>query len=229
MQLALPSLFSWKSCICCTLSGKLLSAALQTTLMIWSKKISAIGSSPPFREGYTERDISIMMGDLNATILNDDTGMKKSWGIKDSEWWTTMERHIKDRMASIAREWQRKRWAEYFGKLLNRPAPDDPVDIQPASHNLPIVCTVPMEEEIWKAIIQLENGKAAGPDDIPAEALKVDISKHPWRCFTHFSWNCERRTKCRRSGKRDILSSFKKGDLRPCSKLKRNSIVVHPW
>ena len=31
------------------------------------------------------------------------------------------------------------------------------------------------KEEIRKAIIPLKNGKAAGPDDISAEALKVDI------------------------------------------------------
>ena len=38
-----------------------------------------------------------------------------------------------------------------------------------------MVCTVSTKEEIRKAITQLTNGKAAGPDDIPAEALKVNI------------------------------------------------------
>ena len=64
---------------------------------------------------------------------------------------------------------------EYFEKLLNRPAPKNQVDIQPDCHDLPIICTVPTKEEFRQAIIQLKNGKAAGPDDIPAEALKVDI------------------------------------------------------
>ena len=34
-----------------------------------------------------------------------------------------------------------------------------------------IVCTVPMKKEIRKAIMEL----TTGPDDIPAEVLKVDI------------------------------------------------------
>ena len=49
---------------------------------------------------------------------------------------------------------------EYFEELLNRPAPKDPVDTQPAYHDLPIICTVPAKE-IEKAIVQFKNSKAA--------------------------------------------------------------------
>ena len=62
---------------------------------------------------------------------------------------------------------------EYFEELLNRPAPKGPLNIQPACHDLLIVCTVPTKEEIRKAITQLKNGKAAGPYDIhPSRGTK---------------------------------------------------------
>ena len=41
--------------------------------------------------------------------------------------------------------------------------------------DLPIDCNAPTKEEIQNAIKQLRNGKAAGTDNIPAEALKADI------------------------------------------------------
>lgn len=72
-------------------------------------------------------------------------------------------------------EGQKRRWAEHFEELLKRPAPLSPADIQPAERDLPIACDIPSKEEIHKAIRQLRNGKAAGPDNIPAEALKADV------------------------------------------------------
>ena len=41
--------------------------------------------------------------------------------------------------------------------------------------DLPISVEKPSKEEIKKAIRNLKNGKAAGPDGITAEALKADI------------------------------------------------------
>ena len=68
-------------------------------------------------------------------------------------------------------EEQLKRWAEHFRDLLNRPAPETP----PAETEIPINCDIPSKAEIRKAITTLKNGKAAGPDSIPAEAIKADI------------------------------------------------------
>ena len=67
---------------------------------------------------------------------------------------------------------QLSRWAEYF-ELLNRPAPANTPDIPTAEENLPIDCAKPTMEEIRKVIKQLKNGKAAGTEEIPVEALKV--------------------------------------------------------
>ena len=39
----------------------------------------------------------------------------------------------------VGEEGQGKRWVEYFEEFLNRTAPKDPVDIQPACHDLPII------------------------------------------------------------------------------------------
>ncbi|VDO85409.1 unnamed protein product [Schistosoma margrebowiei] len=67
---------------------------------------------------------------------------------------------------------QRNRWVEYFKELLNRPAPMNPPDIEAAHTDLPIDVNPPTMGEIRMAIRQIKNGKAAGTDNIPAEALK---------------------------------------------------------
>ena len=51
----------------------------------------------------------------------------------------------------------------------------NPPDIEAVHTNLPIDATPPTIEEIKMAIGQIKNGKAAGPDNIPAEALDSDI------------------------------------------------------
>ena len=71
------------------------------------------------------------------------------------------------------KEDQLKRWAEHFEELLNRPAPGAIADIPPAENQLLVNCNTSTEEEVRRAIHTLKNGKAAGPDDVPAEALKA--------------------------------------------------------
>ena len=68
-----------------------------------------------------------------------------------------------------------KRRAEHFRELLNRPTPDSPPDIPSAETELPISCDKPSKAEIKKAIMTLRSDKAAGPDEIAAEAIKADI------------------------------------------------------
>ncbi|VDP37613.1 unnamed protein product [Schistosoma margrebowiei] len=87
------------------------------------------------------------------------------------------ERPVKDKEGNSITEiqQQRNRWVEYFEELLNRPAPMNPPDIEAAHTDLPIDVNPPTTEEIRIAIRQIKSGKAAGPDNIPAEALKSDI------------------------------------------------------
>ena len=68
---------------------------------------------------------------------------------------------------------QLEQWSEHFRELLNSPTPDSPSD-NPETE-LPIKCNKPSKAEIKKAIMTLRSGKAAGPDEIPAGAIKADI------------------------------------------------------
>ncbi|VDP77243.1 unnamed protein product, partial [Schistosoma curassoni] len=66
------------------------------------------------------------------------------------------------------------RCVEHFKELLNRPAPLNPPNIEAAPTDLPTDVGSTTIEEISMAIRQIKSGKAAGPDNIPAEALKAD-------------------------------------------------------
>jgi hypothetical protein len=67
-----------------------------------------------------------------------------------------------------------RRWTEHFRDLFKSSAPKTPQDITPAETELPINCDKPFKAELRKAIATLKNGKAAGSDSIPAEAIKAD-------------------------------------------------------
>ena len=82
---------------------------------------------------------------------------------------------------------QLKRWAEHFRELLNRPTPDSPPDIPPAETELPISCDKPSKTLTKKAIMTLRSGKAAGPDETPAEAIKADIETAIQMLYSLFS------------------------------------------
>ncbi|CAH8662024.1 unnamed protein product [Schistosoma haematobium] len=73
-------------------------------------------------------------------------------------------------------EEQQNRWVEHFKELLNRPAPVNPPNIEAAPTDLPINVSPPTIDEISMAIRQIKSGKAAGPDNIPVEALKADVA-----------------------------------------------------
>ncbi len=70
---------------------------------------------------------------------------------------------------------QLNRWAKHFEELLNSPSPPDITDIQHAEADLPISCDRSSREELRRAVAFLKNDNAAGPDGIPAEALKADL------------------------------------------------------
>ncbi|MBN3278047.1 CFDP2 protein, partial [Polyodon spathula] len=75
------------------------------------------------------------------------------------------ERPVKDKEGRTIpnEEGQRNRRGDHFEDLLNRPAPQEPPDIQLADSDLPIDCSIPTKEEIRMAIKQLRNDKSAGP------------------------------------------------------------------
>ena len=88
--------------------------------------------------------------------------------------------HIKDSQGNLltTSEEQQARWVEHFSAVLNRPPPVVEADIPINVPELNINIAPPELNEIKKCINSLKSGKAAGPDDIPPEALKAanDVS-----------------------------------------------------
>ncbi|VDP78883.1 unnamed protein product [Schistosoma mattheei] len=80
-------------------------------------------------------------------------------------------------------EKQRNRCVEHFENFLNRPASLNPIDVGP-----------PTIEEISMAFRQIKSGKAPGPDNIPAETLKADVSvtARILRILSNKIWDKER-------------------------------------
>ena len=123
---------------------------------------------------------------------------------------------------------QLKRWAEHVRELLNRPTPDSPPDIPPAETELPVSCDKPSKTEIKKAIMTLRSGKAAGPDEIPAEAIKADIETAVQMLYSLFSkiWEKEEVPAQWKEGINIKLP--KKGDLRDCSNYRGIMLLSTP-
>ncbi|VDO67899.1 unnamed protein product [Schistosoma margrebowiei] len=88
------------------------------------------------------------------------------------------ERPVKSKEGEVITniEEQQNRWVEHFKELLNRPASLNPPNIEAAPTDLPINDGPPTIEEISMATRHIKSFKAAGPDNIPAEALKADVA-----------------------------------------------------
>nr|KAG5692145.1 hypothetical protein BaRGS_020693 [Batillaria attramentaria] len=140
------------------------------------------------------------------------------------------ERPVKDKEGKPIpdEEGQRKRWIEHFEELLNRPVPQNPPDIPPAQDDMPIDCDAPTKEEIRKAIKQLRNGKATGPDNIPAEALKADVETSTEMLYPLFRkiWEKEQIPQEWKEG--HLIKLPKKGDLSSCSNYRGITLLSIP-
>nr|KAG5691347.1 hypothetical protein BaRGS_033396 [Batillaria attramentaria] len=90
-------------------------------------------------------------------------------------------------------------------------------DIPPAETELPINCDKPSKAEIRKAIVTLRNGKAAGPDEIPAEAIKADTETAVNMLHSLFSKIWEKEEVPAQWKEGIVIKLPKKGDLRDCS------------
>ena len=62
----------------------------------------------------------------------------------------------------------------YSNTNITIPGPLNPPDNEAAHTDLPKDVTPPTTEEIKMTIRKIKSGKAAGPDNIPTEALKSD-------------------------------------------------------
>ena len=140
------------------------------------------------------------------------------------------ERPVNDKHGNpiTTKEGQMNRWAEHFESLLNRSNISNAPDIQPAETDLNINCERPTKQEIRKAILRLKNGKATGPDHIPAEALKTDIDTTVNMFYKLFGkiWNDEKMPLNWKES--HIIKLPKKGDLRNCSNYRGISLLSVP-
>jgi len=158
--------------------------------------------------------------------------MKKLYDItkKLSGKYSKTERPVKDKQGKTiaSTEHQMNRWAEHFEELLNRPAPLNPPEIHPANADLLISCDNPTRDEIRKAITQLKNGKAAGPDDIPAEALRADLEASVEMLYPLFEkiWEEEEIPTDWKEGY--LIKIPKKGDLSNCSNYRGITLLSVP-
>ena len=140
------------------------------------------------------------------------------------------ERPVKDKQGNTINslDQQMNRWAEHFEDLLNRPASANPPDIEPANVDLPINCEKPTRDEIRKAITLIKSGKAAGPDDIPAEALKADLDASVEMLYPLFEriWEEEDVPADWKEGY--LIKLPKKGDLSNCNNYRGITLLSVP-
>ena len=72
-------------------------------------------------------------------------------------------------------EEQLERWKEHFSRLLSGKPVEHSPDIE-ADEELQINMGPITAEEIYRAIVKIEEGKAPGPDNISPEALRTDTT-----------------------------------------------------
>ncbi|KAH9590690.1 hypothetical protein MS3_00003278 [Schistosoma haematobium] len=125
-------------------------------------------------------------------------------------------------------EERQNRWVEHFKELLNRLAPPNPPNIEAAPTDLSINVGPPTIEEISMVIRQINSGKAAGSDNIPAEALKADVaatSRIPHILFNKI-WDEEQVPKDWKEGL--LIKIPKKGDLSNCDNYRGITVLSIP-
>ena len=141
------------------------------------------------------------------------------------------ERPVKDKQGHNITDSEQllERWAEHFEELLNRPAPENPPDIAEAEIDIDIDCDPRTREEIIRAIKKMKNGKAAGPDGIPAEALKADVETTADMLLPLFVkiWEQEETPTDWKDG--HIIKLPKKGDLSSCENYRGVTLMSVPW
>ena len=95
-----------------------------------------------------------------------------------------------------------------------------------ADSDLPINCSAPTKEEIQNSIKPLRNGKAAGPDNIPAEALRVRTNVELLYPLFNNIWEEERVPTQWKEGY--LIKLPKKGDLSSCSNYRGVTLLSIP-
>ena len=137
---------------------------------------------------------------------------------------------IKDKHGNTLtkQEDQLKRWGEYFEELLNRPPPRGSIPIPEAELMLDVNTEKPSKEEIAKVIQKLKNGKAPGPDGIPAEILKADLNTSTQMLYEIFEKIWEEETIPEDWKEGYLVKVPKKGDLANCNNYRGITMLSVP-
>ena len=112
----------------------------------------------------TEAEQAAYIGDIK-TLYNITKTLSRRKTVKTNP--------VKDKDGKVLTKLneQMERWNEHFKSVLNRPEPDHPVTLEPGP-DLNIKVDNIKKRQIKNALKSLKNGKAAGIDEIPPEALK---------------------------------------------------------
>ncbi|VDP63909.1 unnamed protein product [Schistosoma curassoni] len=88
------------------------------------------------------------------------------------------QRSVKDKESKTITKIQEQMntWTEHFEDLSNKPTPSKPPDIK-AAHTTSYRWQPINDRRIMMAVRQIRFGKEAGPENIPAEALKSEIKE----------------------------------------------------
>ncbi|CAH8572457.1 unnamed protein product [Schistosoma haematobium] len=140
------------------------------------------------------------------------------------------ERPVKSKEGKVITniEEQQNRWVEHFKELLNPPAPLNPPNIEAAPTDLPINVGPPTIEEISMAIRLIKSGKAAGPDNIPAEALKADVPATARTLHILFNKILDEEQVSKDWKEGVLIKIPKKGDLRKCDNYRGITLLSIP-
>ncbi|VDP49667.1 unnamed protein product [Schistosoma curassoni] len=104
----------------------------------------------------------------------------------------------------------------------------NPADIEAAHTDLHVDVNPPTTEEIRMAVRQVKNGKAAGLDNIPAEALKSDVEVTTSKLYLLFKkiWEEEQIPMDWKVG--HLVKIQKKGDLSKCENYRGITLLSLP-
>ena len=99
-------------------------------------------------------------------------------------------------------EYQKKRWIEHFQGLLNRPMPEEPLDLPAAATDLGMNIDRPSMADIVMAIISLRSEKLLGPCGMPPEQIQSDTqtSADIFCCLLGKIWDDEELQKDQKEG-----------------------------
>ncbi|XP_072906368.1 uncharacterized protein [Hemitrygon akajei] len=173
-----------------------------------------------FNEMAEQAETAASKGDLKALYMT----TKLLRGKKSN-----FNRPVRDKTGHLLTsvEGQLARWKEHFQEVLNRPPPQNPPDLEPGDP-LNINIGEITKQEIRKALKNLKNGKAAGEDNIPAEALKEggEVMVDHLHILLNLIW---RTGEIPSDWKKDLLVKLpKSGDLSLCGKWRGITLLSIP-